>query len=92
MISRRNFLGGLIAAPAVVKIGSLMPIKGIIMDFQPPFDYHYFHQQVSLGYTITREAINRNLYERGTGNSPWDRIYDADIKTRLSGFASSPVD
>lgn len=27
LITRRNFIGGLIAAPAIVKIGSIMPIK-----------------------------------------------------------------
>lgn len=30
-LNRRKFLGGLIAAPAVVKYGSLMPVRGIIM-------------------------------------------------------------
>lgn len=32
MLNRRNFLGGLIAAPAVVAVSSLMPIRGIVMD------------------------------------------------------------
>ncbi len=31
MISRRLVLRGLIAAPAIVAVGSLMPIRGIIM-------------------------------------------------------------
>jgi len=30
-MNRRSFLRGLVAAPAIVPIGSLMPIRGIIM-------------------------------------------------------------
>lgn len=31
MLDRRSLLRGLVAAPAVVAIGSLMPIRGVIM-------------------------------------------------------------
>lgn len=44
MLDRRNFLRGLIAAPAVVRIASLMPIRGIIMDsgiIPAPNDFVY---------------------------------------------------
>jgi len=29
MLSRRGFLGGLLAAPAIVRAGSLMPVKAL---------------------------------------------------------------
>lgn len=34
MISRRGFLGGLIAAPAIVRVGSLMPIRSFVDEFR----------------------------------------------------------
>ena len=35
MIARRSFLRGLVAAPAVVAFGSLMPLRGIVMPINP---------------------------------------------------------
>lgn len=32
MLNRRSFITGLIAAPAIVKAASLMPVRGVIMD------------------------------------------------------------
>jgi len=66
--SRRNFLIGavasLIAAPAIVRAGSLMPVK--VMPELPSvfeaFTYNAEWTEIRLGYAITREAINRNLY------------------------------
>ncbi len=40
-MNRRSFLRGLIAAPAVVAVGSLMPIRGIVMAVDPR--WHHFH-------------------------------------------------
>ena len=34
-MNRRNFLGGLIATPAIVAASSLMPIRGIVMPIDP---------------------------------------------------------
>ena len=45
--SRRSFLGGigsLIAAPAILKASSLMPIRGIVMETEPlvlPLFYNF---------------------------------------------------
>jgi hypothetical protein len=40
MLTRRGLIGGLIAAPAIVAIGSLMPIRGIVMAVEPR--WHHF--------------------------------------------------
>ena len=36
MISRRGFLGGLLAAPAIIKVATLMPVKAWA---EPAFDF-----------------------------------------------------
>ncbi len=67
--SRRSFIRGavatLFAAPAIVRAGSLMPVKAIpelneaaIEDFI--YRQHWTH--IALGYSITRKAIDKNLY------------------------------
>lgn len=46
--SRRSFLTGLasvLAAPAIVRASSLMPVRGIVMDWAPPKAY-YFQNRV----------------------------------------------
>ena len=64
--SRRNFLTGLAsfvaAAPAVVKAANIMPIKAILNFEELPFNYQALYNEVSLGYAITRKAIDENLY------------------------------
>ena len=35
-MSRRHFLRGLFAAPAIVAAASLMPVRGIVMKVRPP--------------------------------------------------------
>jgi hypothetical protein len=48
MITRRNCLlgasAGLACAPAVVRVGSLMPLRGVVMPVQigPPVQTHYY--------------------------------------------------
>lgn len=63
LVNRRGILlglGSILAAPAVVHAQNLMPIKAL----EPSLDdiQEFVHRQVSLGYAITREAIDRNLY------------------------------
>lgn len=61
-LSRRGILrclGGLIAAPAIVKFDSIMPVKSIVLD-DPHFIYNYEWVEMSLGYSITYEAINQH--------------------------------
>ncbi len=62
--SRRQILRGmlgLVCAPAIVRASSLMPIK-VMRD-----EYRFAHVSIALGYAITREAIEQNLY----GNHPF---------------------
>lgn len=59
MASRRGFLTGLIsfvAAPAIVRSASLMPVKVM----ESPVDL--LNKYYALGYEITRKAIDDNLY------------------------------
>ena len=65
ILSRRSFLRGLFAAPAVVAIGSLMPVRGIVMDVgvvDTAYAYNFMHQEVCLGYEITYESIGDLLF------------------------------
>ena len=71
--SRRTFLTGLIsfavAAPAIVKAVNLMPVKAILDFEELPFQYQFLYNEIALGYAITREAIDRNLYGKAFGDN-----------------------
>ena len=57
--SRRSFitgLGAIFAAPAIVRVSSLMPVKALL---QPTPEEIY---NIGLGYAITRQAISNSLY------------------------------
>ena len=58
MTTRRSFIRSLgvslFAAPAIVRVASIMPVKAIVT-----FDEH---EWVTLGYQITKEAIDQGLY------------------------------
>jgi hypothetical protein len=43
MINRRSVVAGLFAAPAIVRAGSLMPIK--LVDWTAPFPHRWFPQR-----------------------------------------------
>lgn len=65
--NRRAFLSGfaaIIAAPAIVRASSLMPIK--------PLEARFINVQVGLGYAFTRKAISqqhmRDLLMPGLNN------------------------
>ena len=63
--SRRLFIKGLIslvAAPAIVRAESLMPVKAIpmLLPGEVNFENYCVHQQIGLGYAITRKAIEDN--------------------------------
>jgi len=58
LISRRGFLTGLIAAPAIVHAGNLMPVKAVNW-WGPPL---WLLQQ---RYVRTQEQMKRCLYEGG---------------------------
>jgi hypothetical protein len=58
LMPRRKFLTGLlglIAAPAIVKAGNLMPIK--VLEYG-----EWQYTEVGLGFSITREEISDSLY------------------------------
>lgn len=73
-LARRSFLTGLsaiIAAPAIVRASSLMPVKAL----KSGWDYErYVWTDTSLGYAITREAIEDNLYRNVFSRyaAPWE--------------------
>ncbi len=57
--SRRRFISGaaaIICAPAIVRIGSLMPVRSVIID--PPYDL----RELGLGYEVTYQAIGYDEY------------------------------
>jgi len=70
-MDRRKFLFGLgsaVAAPAVVRITNVMPVKSLI-DFNidnllvlASEHYVYGYTQIAMGYSITREVINDDLF------------------------------
>ncbi len=70
MLNRRGLLLGLasaLASPAIVHYGNLMPVKRLII--RPDLSLtgellQYFRDEIALGYSITRKAIDDNLYER----------------------------
>ena len=62
--SRRSFitgLGAIFAVPAIVRVSSLMPVKALLQP-TPEEVYNILHQQIGLGYAITRQAIIDELY------------------------------
>jgi hypothetical protein len=69
MISRRGLITGLVsllAAPAIVRASSLDMLRGVklvtdLTGHVPGLDYPY--HEVTLGYTITRQAIENGMYE-----------------------------
>jgi hypothetical protein len=66
-VSRRRFFGFL-AAPAIVHAANLMPIKAPPLarsvDWRPLVNPGLHERELALGYTITRKAIDENLYRR----------------------------
>ena len=62
--SRRSFIVGLsalVAAPAIVRVSSLMPVKALLQP-TPEEIYNILHQQIGLGYAITLQAMSNALY------------------------------
>ena len=55
-LSRRSFIGGLFAAPAIVTASNLMPIKVL------PFEPYMLIRGIDL---TTGEQVERRLYEKG---------------------------
>jgi hypothetical protein len=69
ILTRRNFLRGLLAAPAVVAASSLMPIRGIVMDVAGDLPYDYIQRRIALAYQITKQEIDKNLYNNAFAQS-----------------------
>ena len=77
MISRRGFLTGLIAAPAIVHAGNLMPVKAVnwwgpplwpLRPFYVEYVFHVAPETLTLlqqRYVRTQEQMKRCLYEGG---------------------------
>lgn len=83
MISRRSFLGGLIAAPAVVQFANLMPVRGIIM----PIEQNYTAVIVDMEGNVlgrTSGCIVAEIVERGVM-----RINESQGEIFRSGVANS---
>ncbi len=78
--TRRQILRGmlgLVCAPAIVRASSLMAIK-VMRD-----EYRFTHVSIALGYAITREAMDANLY----GNTPFRLMNLAIQPTWTETFA-----
>lgn len=77
--SRRGFLSilgsGLIAAPAIVKCASLMPVRGIIMPVELEYNGMIIREVLDLQKLInlrrqmTIEYIHRNMFEPSLGDA-----------------------
>lgn len=83
MISRRSFLGGLIAAPAVVQFANLMPVRGIIM----PIEQNYTAVIVDMEGNVlgrTSGCIVAEIVERGVM-----KISEAQGEIFRSGMADA---
>jgi hypothetical protein len=84
-MNRRGFLsflgGSLVAAPAIVKCASLMPVRGIIMPTEPAWEYGVYKGIIFRGrkdviHGITAEYIRQNWFEPGPYPVPptWERL------------------
>jgi hypothetical protein len=75
IIARRTFLRGLLAAPAVVAVGNLMPIRGIVMPIRHLVDAKHL---VFLPFNGNQINIKWRLGDYDT----WKRIRDVPIGQR----------
>ena len=85
IMNRRGILLGLasaLAAPAIVHAGNLMPVKALPVEFT--YDAQWI--EVSLGYAITRQALDAALY--GTG---WAKTRVIADETRYYVPRSVPI-
>lgn len=60
MLNRRSFIRGLgllLAAPAIVHAGNLMPVKAIPISID-----ELLRQRMNEAYKLTAQAMNENLY------------------------------
>ena len=63
--SRRSFITGLaslIAAPAIVRVASLMPVRGIVLDTSPEDIYALLNKRMDECYAIMRQNMTNCLY------------------------------
>lgn len=75
MISRRFFLHGLIAAPAVVAVESLMPLRGLVMPQRvlirtqlPPASWRLLYQGVPIR-VVDNPELFRQIIKAHIANS-----------------------
>jgi hypothetical protein len=76
--TRRLFLRGLVAAPAVIAADRLMRVRGIILpsDIDWP-DLHWLSADmvnIRLAYRLTHEAIDKNLKNLYDGTDTYCRM------------------
>ena len=95
MISRRHLLRGLIATPAVVAIGSLMPLKGIKFDPLIRLQSWPIGMEMPEGewWTHTGRA-SRSVFaeaemKRQFGNCYWGTLPEAPFYPQARGFPKS---
>lgn len=94
-LSRRSFfvgLGALVAAPAIVRVASLMPVKAIdtgVMTFDDYCERILRPRQLISARMVNQEAIkmfqNSNAFLQAL-NEDWEKVYarhDAKIGTTL---------
>lgn len=75
MLSRRGLITGLVsfmAAPAIVRASSLMPVKALIeppifIDEDLTWGGEFVYRAVALGNSVTRSALYENLYSTVVG-------------------------
>jgi hypothetical protein len=73
MIHRRSFLTGLaatLAAPAIVRAASLMPVRGIVMDVQQPIAHLNGVPLYADLVDITRQAFVPRLFVQLNMSTP----------------------
>lgn len=63
--TRRTFLRGLFATPAIIAIDRLMPVRALLVVPEAPTieATTYWYASYALGYSVSLEQINANLYE-----------------------------
>lgn len=94
--SRRLFLGGLLsalAAPAIVHMANIMPVRSFIILPGPTFDsfdnlipdgmQYQWMSPIGLGYDVTKNAIDSNLYG-GPALESWRPVHAGRHKDQFT--------
>jgi len=84
MITRRGFIQGLaslVAAPAVLRVAPIMPVKPVaLVEYDILRDAYV---EISMGYKAVRAAVDHNLYRYLYRPDSMGLIRMEDIQNRL---------